>query len=810
MKVLKLKFSLVFIAFIFTTFNLKAQSSRELFKNGLASQKAGNYHESVKKFSSAIDLKADFIDAYFERANSNFQLKLYEAALPDYIYLHRKFPLNEQYIIKAAVTYMELRRWADAQSMLMKLEADDINLHVAEAKVRMAQCKIMLKNYEEAVLYLTESISIFEDDDQIYYYKGIANDSIKDFQAAAMSYSKSIEIVDQKLQKKNISNNTSDSLKGIYLIRLGNTQISMFDYNASSESYTKAIKLYPKDAELYLKRAFVNLQNNQLNVALADLKNCEELKFKTYAYYYTKARVLKKAGQFNQAIESLEPIVVIDTAFYAKYLKAQCLESIGKYEEAQIVYKLASVKVPAEKTKEIEASLKRIRNRLYELKRENDVPKFTITSPILDVDNKIMIAKSHQFVEIKGKVIDKSLIKSIIINELDADFELDSLNPTFRIKLNLIDKEYLKLKIVDIYSNTTEQNFEFNRAEKNIPKHKLFITYAEKGKEIFFDKSKQKIINITGRVEDESAIKRIMVNDKIASFNLNETNPLFEASIDVSRTDSIKILIIDEYDNIELTSYYINSKAASEMAKNPMGKTWLVFIANSNYENFSTLTGPEKDLNNVRNTLLQYQFDEIIAKQNMTLSEMEKFFRIELRDLVKEQGVNSLMIWFAGHGKYTNETGYWLPVNAKKDDEITYYPVPYLRSNLNSYGKILRNILIVSDACESGPSFSLVEDKIADFDCNTLDAKNTSAFVFSSTTNEKASDNSVFCETFSNLLNSSVENCLPMSTVVKTVSAAVEKRQSQRCKYGKIKDMNNQAGNFYFIKRIESPNQNKQ
>jgi hypothetical protein len=75
---------------------------------------------------------------------------------------------------------------------------------------------------------------------------------------------------------------------------------------------------------------------------------------------------------------------------------------------------------------------------------------------------------------------------------------------------------------------------------------------------------------------------------------------------------------------------------------------------------------------------------------------------------------------------------------------------------------------------------------------------------------DHVSDNSVFCETFSNLLNSNVENCLPMSTVVKTVSAAVEKRQSQRCKYGKIKDMNNQAGNFYFIKRIESPNQNKQ
>ena len=141
----------------------------------------------------------------------------------------------------------------------------------------------------------------------------------------------------------------------------------------------------------------------------------------------------------------------------------------------------------------------------------------------------------------------------------------------------------------------------------------------------------------------------------------------------------------------------------------------------------------------MRDAILQYKFESIITKHNMTLSEMEKFFRIELRDLIKEQGVNSIMIWFAGHGKYTNETGYWLPVNAKKDDEISYYPIPYLRSNLNSYGKSLRNILIVSDACESGPAFSLTEEKLVDYDCQLLNSTNSSAFVFSSTTNEKAS-----------------------------------------------------------------------
>jgi tetratricopeptide (TPR) repeat protein len=685
----------------------------------------------------------------------------------------------------------------------MKLEADDLNLHIAEAKVKMAQCKIMLKHFEEAVQYLSESISIFENDDQIYYYKGVASDSLKDYQTAALCYAKSILICDEKLLKKELNNQSYDSLKSIYLVNLAGTQMSMFDYTGAKDSYSKALKINPKKANLFLNRAIVYLQQNELNDALLDLRSCESIGLKNYTFYYIKAKVLKKAGQFNLAIDNLEYITKEDTAYHAKILKGQCLESIGKFEEAQLAYKAASVKVPNDKQKELDAALKRIRNRVYELKRENEAPVLSIRAPIIDIDNKLLIPKNLEFVEIKGQINDKSFIKSIYVNDIEAEFNKDSINPIFRIKLNLKDKEYLKFKIVDIYSNVTEQQYGFNRREKNKPSHKLFIAYSAKDKEIFFDKTKDKQLLISGRVDDESAIKRIMINNKTASFNLLDNNPIFEANIDISQSDSVKILIIDEYDNIEISTYYINSSKALEVAQNPMGKTWLVFIANSNYENYSTLTGPEKDLILVREALLNYKFDHIIVKQNMTLSEMEKFFRIELRDLVKEQGVNSIMLWFAGHGKYTNETGYWLPVNAKKEEEITYYPIPYLRSNLNSYGKLLRNILIVSDACESGPSFSLSDESIIDFDCNMIKSSvhNSSAFVFSSTTNEKASDNSVFCETFADLLNTNEDPCVAMSAIVKSVSSVVEKRQSQRCKYGKIKDMSNNNGSFYFIRR---------
>jgi tetratricopeptide (TPR) repeat protein len=95
---------LILISFSFIGIELKAQSAKDLYKSGIASQKAGNYKEAVKQFSAAINLKSDYTDAYFERANSNFNLNQFEQALPDYIYLHRLTPLNESYIIKASIT----------------------------------------------------------------------------------------------------------------------------------------------------------------------------------------------------------------------------------------------------------------------------------------------------------------------------------------------------------------------------------------------------------------------------------------------------------------------------------------------------------------------------------------------------------------------------------------------------------------------------------------------------------------------------------------------------------------------------------
>lgn len=234
----------------------------------------------------------------------------------------------------------------------------------------------------------------------------------------------------------------------------------------------------------------------------------------------------------------------------------------------------------------------------------------------------------------------------------------------------------------------------------------------------------------------------------------------------------------------------------------PMGKTWAVFIENSSYQHFSSLEGPTRDVMTMMECLSAYRIDEMIHKINLKKNEMDRFFSIELRDLIKENGVNSLLIWYAGHGRYLNETGYWVPVDGKDDDEFSFYGINSLRVSLQSYTDQLTHLLVVTDACESGPAFVEVfkdqPEVSACSDSVTLNQK--SAQVLSSAGYELASDNSQFTRIFSSVLNSNTDNCVPIEIIAKRVAEVIGGTGNQSPKFGKIAGLNHQNGSFYFFR----------
>jgi hypothetical protein len=232
-----------------------------------------------------------------------------------------------------------------------------------------------------------------------------------------------------------------------------------------------------------------------------------------------------------------------------------------------------------------------------------------------------------------------------------------------------------------------------------------------------------------------------------------------------------------------------------------MGRTWVIFIENSGYETFASLDGPIKDVSTVQRALANYQIHNFIHKKDMTKKEMEYFFNIELRDQVKKNQVKSLMIWYAGHGKFINDVSYWIPVDAKRDDEFTYFNINNLKAGLQSYTDIVVHTLVVTDACESGPGFYTAMRATNDVPkCdNTVVSGAKSAQVFSSAGYELAVDNSKFTATFANTLMNNKNACIPIEAIVQSVTSAVATENGQKPKFGKIQGLDDMNGTFFFI-----------
>jgi hypothetical protein len=74
-----------------------------------------------------------------------------------------------------------------------------------------------------------------------------------------------------------------------------------------------------------------------------------------------------------------------------------------------------------------------------------------------------------------------------------------------------------------------------------------------------------------------------------------------------------------------------------------------------------------------------------------------------------------------------------------------------------------------------------------------------SAQVFSSAGYELAVDNSKFTATFANTLMNNKNACIPIQTIVKSVTSAVASETGQKPKFGNIQGLEEMGGTFFFI-----------
>ena len=775
--------NLVFVgALSFIPSIILSQSPKKYCDAAEKFEKAKNFEGAIENYSKALEMDPKFEKAYTARALCYEKINFKMEAVEDYKKALVFNPKEKEYFYNAGRLLAELGKNAEADEMLRKaIERDKGYTDALTVEVKVL---FELKDYA----YGLKVAEMAMDDKKTainFYNYAVMEDSLKNNVEAEKFY-RSSKQADPKFIPAYVA--------------LALTQIELNKNEEAMKVCDEALTKEPNNSEVFYAKSLVNAAKKDYQNAINEITKVILTK-PTVQAYMLRASFYVVLGQHHNAINDYSQVIRLDDKNIYAYLdRAYASEQIQNFKASLSDYnKVATL---ANGDAKIDEIVKQAKKKIYELNKESNKPEIEFTSIKAD-KNTIKVSADKNDIIIKGLVRDASLIKNINVNSGTAVFSMDSLNPVFTLTINdLIKLNEITVSATDIYNNTQITQFKIEKTESDKPIIAIETPIATFENEIFIENNNQEIF-IQGKIKDASLIESISIDGTSASFNPTNLNPEFSTQIKIADKSKISVTVRDIYGNENMQVYALNRTAATAGIDNPMGNTWVVFIENSKYTSFPSLEGPAKDITAMRTALANYKITKTILKQNMTKTEMEKFFSIELRDYVKNNNINSLLIWYAGHGKYVSPTGYWVPSDGKTDDEFSYFGINNLKASMQSYAGKLVHTLVITDACESGATFLMAmrggdEEKRCD---NFELTKAKSSQVFTSAGYELASDNSQFTKTFVNCLNNNVDPCLPIEKIVKKVTASVSQAGNQAPKFGKIKDLEDEGGTYFFIKK---------
>jgi tetratricopeptide (TPR) repeat protein len=757
-----------------------AQSARQYFRTGEEFYRSMKYEDAIVQFSRAIEMDPDLDRAYVNRALAYSKVGNHESSAIDF---DRALVFNKK---DDELYYFSGKEWylhGNNKLALTRLtQAVELKKNFLEAYQQRAAVYTSLEQYENALDDYLKCLKINEDA-MGYYRLAQTYEKLNRVEDAELAYLESISRNDRipetffalgLLQyNENKLPEASQSIHQMLLLEPDNLEGILLQSQilSAQANYPKAIEVlsaasaeFPMEPRVYVLRGDIYGIMNQPPNSIFDYTKAINLDPENAELFLKRAHAYEETRQFDRALEDYERLLVISS--YDPDAKAFAEE---------------------------------VRQQIYELNREEKKPRIVLDDPLPKDGNRIDIPTSTEVLNISGFVSDESDIQSLLVNGYSIPLEEDNGQMQFLTSVNLSNSDRITIQVTDVYDNSETVIFPIRRTEADPPRVQMIAPYSTDDNTLYLYSDESKIY-LEGRVEDESKIANIYVESMLASYIPDDLNPYFSALVDIEDKSKITILVEDEFGNYSESIFWLERDFQS-FEDNPMGITWAVFIENSDYHEFTSLEGPARDVSMLRSALSNYQIHNVVHKQNMTKDEMQRFFSIELRDMIRSNRINSLLIWYAGHGTSIGETGYWIPVDATRDDEFSLYNLRQLKASMESYPDFLTHKLVITDACESGPGFySALRSDIEERDCGNWEyAKLKSSQVFSSAGYQKALDESQFSKTFANVLSNNPGECISIEKVVLKVIPAVENSSQQAPQFGRIPGLEDEDGTFFFV-----------
>jgi hypothetical protein len=135
------------------------------------------------------------------------------------------------------------------------------------------------------------------------------------------------------------------------------------------------------------------------------------------------------------------------------------------------------------------------------------------------------------------------------------------------------------------------------------------------------------------------------------------------------------------------------------------GDYFALIVGNNRYadrEHFPELATPAHDAQQLKRILVsKYRFNE--SSIEMLIDATHEQIFVAMASFNKRLGLNDkFLIYYAGHGVYdeVNSRGYWLPVDARKENRAKWISNAQVTDYLNEIQS--QHILVIADSCYSG------------------------------------------------------------------------------------------------------------
>lgn len=771
-----------------------SQAAKVQFKAALERMEEKQFKKAILNLNKAIEADSMYPKAHEKRAECYTQIGIYENAMKDYRIALKRDPANPELKEQAAFCYLKGEDYSQAETWLNELLSG--KKKKTSLLAARAECRVRNGNYNGAL----EDANVVADDEKknyhIRYIRGAAYDSLKNTLMALTDYEKALSIYD-KYDQSDISANRS--FMRIYILAPMRLCMKNKEYDKALKFSEKGIIYSPTDAEMLWMRGKCYAGKMQAANAINEYSKAITLNDKNEDYFIDRGFAFIDGGKYEEALSDFSRALTLNGKAHRAYFgKAGVEAAQGLNKEAMQDYEKAMLIWPGNQT--YKDAFAKAQAAYREKFRENDKPEIVIDRPYIKPEGTLVIPNDDRAFDIQGLIKDKSQIAEIKINDTPVDFDAGSLNPAFVFRMTAGNFQNLTITASDIYGNVNVSRYPVSRAETDAPFIKVDIPQP-KGNVLTISDKKDYKMYLEGQIIDQSLIQSIRVNNVSASFNTKQKDPAFGVSLDVAGVENVEIVAKDENGNVNSVNYILNRSSNVEEEINPMGKTWVVFLENSNYQYLPSLEAVANDIALVKSSMTGYRIDSIITRKNLSKADMERFFSIELRNLVNKYGVASLMVWYSGHGKVTSDNGYWLPVDANKKDEYTYFPTTNLKGYLGSY-KTVKHTLVVADATETGPAFYLAMRDVSPWKCGDWQATRLkSAQVLSSAEPERKNENSAFSKAFAQTLQTVPDKCVTIDHVSEKISTAIQRVQKQKPRFGNIQDLGDENGTFFFIKK---------